>query len=88
MFFAYIDNNKSEPGKSLEGLRTLAKANGILRPGMKAPELVAWLREVAALGHGHAMAIFKAFKDEGLGRRLPTTQNSCLAKEILGGRRE
>ena len=38
---------------------------GLLKPDMKAGELVAWLKEEFDLGHGHSMAIWAVFKDKG-----------------------
>ena len=35
---------------------------GVLTPGVKAGEIVAWLKEDFGLGHGHAMAIYATFK--------------------------
>ena len=32
---------------------------------MKASELVAWLKEEFDLGHGHSMAVWAVFKDNG-----------------------
>ncbi len=42
-FQAYLDNIKSKTGKSPEDLKLLAEKAGVLRPEMKASELVAWL---------------------------------------------
>jgi hypothetical protein len=66
-FQAYLDNIKTKTGKSLEDFKILAEKkefllNGKLREGVKAGEIVAWLKEDYDLGHGHCMAIFAAFK--------------------------
>ena len=64
-FQGYIDNIKAKTGKTPEDFRNRAEENGILKPDMKAGELVAWLKKDFDLGHGHSMAIWKAFKDNG-----------------------
>ena len=37
---------------------------GLLRPGVKAGEIVAWLKKDFDLGHGHAMAIYAVLKPD------------------------
>jgi len=64
-FQAYLDNIKSTTGKTPQDLHALAKKAGVLKPELKAGELVAWLKEEFDLGHGHAMAIWAVFKDKG-----------------------
>ena len=64
-FQAYIDNIKAKTGKSPEDLMRLAKKNGLLKPDLKAGELVAWLKKDFGLGHGHSMAIWAVFKNKG-----------------------
>lgn len=66
-FQAYLDNIKAKSGKSLDDFKELAEqkdflANGKLKDGVKAGDIVAWLKADFDLGHGHAMAIFAAFK--------------------------
>ena len=66
-FQAYLDNIKAKTGKSLDDFKELAEkkdflANGKLKDGVKAGDIVAWLKADFDLGHGHAMAIFAAFK--------------------------
>ncbi len=63
-FQAYIDNIKAKTGKSPEDFRELALEAGVLKPGMKAGELVAWLKKEYDLGHGHSMAIYAVFKNK------------------------
>ena len=36
--------------------------DGQLKPGIKAGEIVDWLKEEFELGHGHAMAIYALLK--------------------------
>lgn len=61
-FQAYINNIKTKTGKTPEDFKKLAEEKGLLEPGVKAGEIVAWLKEDFGLGHGHAMAIYAAFK--------------------------
>ncbi len=67
-FQAYIDNIKAKTGKSPEDFKKLAEKKGFLqrgelKAGVKAGEIVAWLKKDFSLGHGHAMAIYTVFKD-------------------------
>ena len=64
-FQAYIDNIKTKTGKSPADFHKGAKAKGLLAPGSKVGPIVAWLKADEGLGHGHAMAIVQAFKNEG-----------------------
>ena len=61
-FQAYIDNIKAKTGKTPEDFKKLAEKKGLLMPGVKAGEIVAWLKKDFELGHGHAMAIYATFK--------------------------
>jgi len=61
-FQAYIDNIKAQTGKSPEDFYSLAKKEGLIRPGVKAGEIVSWLKKDFGLGHGHSMAIYAVFK--------------------------
>ncbi len=61
-FQAYLDNIKAKTGKSAEELKKLAAKKGLLEPGIKAGEIVTWLKKDFHLGHGHAMAIYAYFK--------------------------
>lgn len=63
-FQAYIDNIKVKTGRTPEEFKQLAEQKGLLKPGVKAGEIVAWLKEDFGLGHGHAMAIYATFKGE------------------------
>ena len=64
-FQAYIDNVKLKTGKSPEDFKRLAEEAGVFSPAMKASDLVAWLKKDFNLGHGHSMAIWAVFKDQG-----------------------
>ncbi|WP_431212663.1 DUF4287 domain-containing protein [Puia sp. P3] len=66
-FQAYIDNIQAKIGKSPADFKKLAEQKGFLRKGklvegIKAGQIVAWLKEDFDLGHGHAMAIYAVFK--------------------------
>ena len=72
-FQAYLDNIQAKTGKSPDDFRKLAASKGFmdkgkLKAGVKAGEIVAWLKSDFELGHGHAMAIvalLKGAKKEG-----------------------
>lgn len=55
---AYINNIRTKTGKTPEDFKQLAEQKGLLKPGVKAGEIVAWLKKDFDLGHGHAMAIY------------------------------
>jgi hypothetical protein len=66
-FQAYIDNIKTKTGKTPDDFKALAEKKGFLKNGeliktVKATEITNWLKEDFELGHGHAMAIYAAFK--------------------------
>jgi hypothetical protein len=66
-FQAYLDNIQTKTGKSPNDLKMLATekgflVNGKLKPGIKAGQIVQWLKDDFDLGHGHAMAIYALFK--------------------------
>jgi hypothetical protein len=64
-FQAYIDNIKAQTGKTPAELKKAAEKAGIFSRDMKASALVAFLAKEFELGHGHSMAIWAVFKDEG-----------------------
>ncbi|HVI44223.1 MAG TPA: DUF4287 domain-containing protein [Chitinophaga sp.] len=62
-FQAYLDNIQKKTGKTPEDFKKLAAQKGLadkgaLMPGVKAAQIVAWLKEDYELGHGHAMAVY------------------------------
>lgn len=66
-FQAYLNNIKEKTGKGPEDFKKLAEKKGFLetgklKPTVKATEITNWLKEEFQLGHGHAMAIYAAFK--------------------------
>ena len=63
-FQAYIDNIKEKTGMSPADFKVAAEEKGLLRPDVKAGEIVAWLNEDYGLGRGHAMAIYALLKPD------------------------
>jgi hypothetical protein len=66
-FKAYIDNIHAKTGKSPEDFRRLAQQkgwveNGTIKTGIKAGQIVDWLKSEFDLGRGHAMAIYALLK--------------------------
>jgi hypothetical protein len=61
-FQAYIINIEAKTGKTPADFKKIAEEKGLLQPGVKAGEIVKWLKEDFDLGHGHAMAIYATFK--------------------------
>jgi Domain of unknown function (DUF5655)/Domain of unknown function (DUF4287) len=59
---AYLDTIEARTGKTPEDFVVLAGDKGLLEPGVKARQVIAWLREDFGLGHGHAMAIVATLK--------------------------
>ena len=94
-FQAYLDNIQARTGKTTADFRRLADAKGFLergaiKPGIKAGQIVKWLRDEFLLGHGHAMAIYAVLKGaEGSGgRKKPAAvsrkKRSIAAPQPLG----
>src|SRR5580704_17670957 len=50
-FQAYIDNIKSKTGKTPEDFKKLAEKKGLLKPSVKAMEIVGWLKKDHGLGY-------------------------------------
>ena len=66
-FQAYLDNIQEKTGKTPEDFLKLAQKKGFsdsagLRDGIKAGDIVSWLKADFDLGHGHAMAIVALIK--------------------------
>lgn len=66
-FQAYLKNIESKTGVSPAQFRALATHKGFatdegIPPGIKAGQIVAWLKSDFGLGHGHAMAIVALLK--------------------------
>ena len=66
-FQGYLTNIKAKTGKGPEDFRKLAAEKGFtdgetIKSGVKAGDIVAWLKQDFELGHGHAMAIYALLK--------------------------
>ena len=66
-FQAYLDNIQTKTGKTPADFKKLAEKKGFLKngklaEGVKAGEIVQWLKDDFELGHGHSMALFALFK--------------------------
>jgi hypothetical protein len=66
-FQAYLDNIERKTGLSPAAFRAKAEEKGFLKngelvTGVKAGQIVKWLRDDYELGHGHAMAIYALLK--------------------------
>lgn len=66
-FQAYMDNIAAKTGQSPDQLKALATEKGLaagddLAPGVKAGQVIDWLKGDFGLGHGHAMAIVAYIK--------------------------
>ena len=64
---AYLDNIQAKTGKGPADFRALAEKKGFTRnrqlaTGVKAGDIVNWLKKDFQLGHGHAMAIYALLK--------------------------
>ncbi len=62
-FQGYLATIKAKTGKGPDDFRTLAAEKGFtdgerLKAGVKAGDIVQWLKDDFHLGHGHAMAIY------------------------------
>ena len=64
-FQAYLDNIKAKTGKTPDDFKKLMQKEKLLKPTLKASELVKWLKDEFDLGHGYSMAIWAVFKSEG-----------------------
>jgi hypothetical protein len=73
----YITNIKAKTGKSPEDFKKIAKEKGLLEPGIKAMQIVAWLKEDFGLGHGHAMCVYGLIT----GKLDPDTDQSVTKKK-------
>ena len=66
-FQGYLTTIKAKTGKGPADFRKIAEqkgftVNGQLQPTVKAGDIVKWLKEDFAFGHGHAMAIYALLK--------------------------
>ena len=56
-FQAYLDTIEKKTGLTPRQLLELATERGLNAPGVKAGEILAWLKEDYDLGRGHGMAL-------------------------------
>ena len=66
-FQGYLKTIKSKTGLDAADFRRLAEekkltTNGEISAGIKAGDIVKWLKDDYDLGHGHAMAIYALLK--------------------------
>ena len=66
-FQNYLNNIQAKTGKSPDAFMVLAQEKGYrdadgLRPGIKAGEVLDWLKQDFDLGRGHGMALVALFK--------------------------
>jgi hypothetical protein len=66
-FQSYLENIKAKTGRTPADFRALAEQKGFteggtIKPGVKAGEIVQWLKDDFGLGHGHAMALYALLK--------------------------
>ena len=64
-FEAYISNIRTKTGKGPKDFFDEAVRQRVLRPDTKTMEFVNWLKAHSGLGHGHAMAVWEAFRRNG-----------------------
>ena len=43
-FQAYLDNIKAKTGKTSDDFKKIAEKKGLLKPGVKAGQIVSWLK--------------------------------------------
>lgn len=61
-FQSYIANIEASTGCTIDEIVAAAKAEGLagsegLAPGVKAGQVLTWLKDRYSLGHGHGMAV-------------------------------
>jgi hypothetical protein len=80
---AYLDSVKEKTGLSPDDFRALAEERGLLRPGVKAGEVVNWLKADYDLGHGHAMAVYGTIRAVNAPK---LTADDVIGKHFAGKR--
>ncbi len=66
-FQTYLENIRVKTGKTAADFRVIAAQKGFtdsngIKEGVKAGQIVQWLKDDFDLGHGHAMAIYALLK--------------------------
>jgi len=64
-FEAYISNIRAKTGKDPKDFFDEAVRGGVLHSETKTMQFIAWLKTTSGLGHGHAMAVWEAFRRNG-----------------------
>ena len=64
-FEAYMNNIRAKTGKGPQEFHDEAVRVGVLGPDTTATQFATWLKAHSGLGHGHAMAVWEAFKRNG-----------------------
>jgi hypothetical protein len=77
-FEAYIANIRTKTGKDPKAFFEEARRAGVLRTDTKAMEFVGWLKSSSGLGHGHAMAVWEAFRRNGW---MPLASNGSAPRK-------
>lgn len=80
---AYLDNITAKTGKTPEELVALATTEGLLEPGVKAGQIVSWLKDEHGLGRGHAMAIVATIHKQA---GPPSSTEDKVSKHFSGKR--
>lgn len=67
MFQSYMANVEASTGRSIAEIVAATKAEGLaddkgLASGVKARQLLTWLKDQYGLGHGHGMAVVAYIK--------------------------
>ena len=78
-FEAYISNIRAKTGKDPKNFFDEAIRAGVLRPDTKTMEFVGWLKSSSGLGHGHAMAVWEAFRRKGW---VPLAANASAPRRL------
>ena len=83
-FEAYITNIRAKTGKAPKDFFDEAVRVGALHADTRTMEFVGWLKASSGLGHGHAMAVWEAFRRNGWvpireGKNV-TSANSAVRK--------
>lgn len=81
-FEAYITNIRAKTGKSPGDFFEEAVRSGILTPDTKTMEFVGWLKSHSGLGHGHAMAVWEAFRRNGW---VPLARDGAASRSARPG---
>ena len=85
-FEAYISNIRAKTGKEPKDFFDDAIRSGVLRPDTKTMEFVNWLKSSSGLGHGHAMAIWEAFRRKGWVPLAPDSRASLRRGSVKSRR--